>query len=296
MATSNAFKLSSSQSPFGVNYTSTDAVLTIATLKNTYNPNETVIDSSIDLDVHELAYMDFVSCFYSGPGGGFCILNKNFKPLLLTGQTYAATDSKKFNWNVYNQCLKTYSSKNAISENMVSPQKRMALLKDCATHQSLANNMGFQHSLDWGQVITGLGTTGQIKHTGDTDHHANVIFLIHYQFYSPELDVSIAANFQFKTAIPGYRNVYSNEEHCIPNPYSKAESLEIVGKPPSNTIISKTKPNENKIKEKINAVTFDDDNRSVGTELESLLTRQILTSLHDEPESDEDDATANPQW
>ena len=63
MATSNAFKLSSSQSPLGVNYTSTDAVLTIATLKNTYNPNETVIDSSIDLDVHELAYMDFVSCF-----------------------------------------------------------------------------------------------------------------------------------------------------------------------------------------------------------------------------------------
>lgn len=295
MTDSNAFKLSTSQSPFGVNYTSTDAIFNVATLKNIYTSDEKVIDSAIDLDAHELAYMDFVSCFYSAPGGGFCIRlqDKHFRPLLLTGQSYATTDNKKFSWNLYNQCLKTYSSKNGISENMVSPQKTISLLKECFAIQSLANNMGSQHALSWDQVTMGLETTGQIKHTGDTDHHANVVFIIQYQFHSHVLDVSISANFHFKTAIPGYRNMYSNEEHFIPNPYSKAESLEIVGKSPSNT---KPKLHSNKIKDKINSVTFDDDNTSVGTELESLLTRQILTALHDE-EDDEDDATANnPQW
>lgn len=293
MDTPNAFKLSTSQSPFVVNYTSTDAVFNIATLKNIYNSDETVIDSSIDLDVHELSYMDFVSCFYSAPGAAFGmrLQDKHFRPLLLTAQSYATTNNKKFSWNLYNQCLKTYSSKNSISANMVSPQKTISLQKECFGMQSLANNMGFQHSLSWDQVIMGLETTGQIKHTGDPDHHANVIFIIQYHFHSHALDVSIAANFQFKTAIPGYRNVYSNEDHFIPNPYSKAEGLEVVGKSPS------IKPNNNKLKDKINsAVVFDDDNRTVGTELESLLTRQILTALHDEPESDEDDATAHPQW
>lgn len=300
----HAFKMPSDQSLCGITHTVSVAEIELATLKNNFDREEKPIDSIIDLECHELSYMDFISLFYSSLGGGFCIrlANKHFKPILLTSQSYTTSDNKAFKWNLFTQCLKTYSSKHGISENMIPADKRILLMKECFEVQSLAQHCGHQNALSWDQALMALESTGQVRHTGDPDHSAHVIFAIQYQFYSKSLDIIIACNLRYKTSIPCFRNIYSNEDHCIPNPYSKMEKNEDSNSPlePSQIfekVMGHKKPVKN---EKIVTPIFDDndDNSSMG----SIMTRQLLSALNhhandDEEESESDeDTVSKPQW
>ena len=301
MTHQHAFKLPTDQSPFGINHTVSVAEVELATLKNTFCHEDKPVDSLIDLVSHELSYMDFISLFYSSLGGGFCIrlANKHFSPILLTSQSYNSSDNKPFKWNLFSQCLKTYSSKHGVSENMISAHKRILLTKECFEVQSLAQNCGHQNALTWDQTLMALESTGQIKYTGDPDHSAHVIFIIQYQFYSKSLDITIAANLRYKSSIPCYRNIYSNEDHVVPNVYSKVEKNE-----PSNTSLEPSKIFEKVMghkksekNEKISPAIFNNDDDD--TTINSLMTHQLLSALNNDEESEnesDEDTVSKPQW
>jgi hypothetical protein len=268
------------QGVMAVSHTSSESTIDIATLSNIYDVNlhSENYDSLIELNEFELSYIDFVSCFYSQHGGHFAInsLNKHFKPLLLNHQTYNTTDNKKFSWNIYHQCLKAYGSKHNVSENVISPFKKIALSKETFASQSLATNSGYQQTLSWDHIINTLVSNGQIRYTGDIDHNASVVFKLFYVFYSKALDVKIAAIFKYRSTIPCYRNVYGNPEHFIPSVYSKAESS-------SNTIVNSV--SEEKQKLKSTYFEQDDDN----TTMASLMTKQLINSFKEDDDDEEDD-------
>lgn len=214
------------------NHLAPEAVIDMAYLSNkTFcNPKRDLnIDSVIELDPYELSFLDFTTCFYYQSGGNFNInlANKSYKPLLLNHQTYTTTDSKKFYCNLYNACLKAYSTKNQISENTISPQIRIALANETFASQSLATSSGMQSALAWDTCLNILTSTGQMIYTGDTDHEARVVFKITYTYYSEALNVTISLVFIYKTRIPCYKNIYSNIETNIPCPYSKYEQNSI---------------------------------------------------------------------
>jgi len=298
----HAFKMPTDQSLCGINHTVSVAETEIATLKNNFCHEDKPTDSLIDLVYHELSYMDFISLFYSSLGGGFCIrlANKYYSPILLTSQSYTTSDNKPFKWNLFTQCLKTYSSKHGVSENMISAHKRILLTKECFEVQSLAQNCGHQNALSWDQVLMGLESTGQIKYTGDTDHSAHVIFVIQYHFYSKSLDITIAANLKYKTSIPCYRNIYSNDDHVVPNVYSKMETKEeIVDDLEPLKMFKKVIHNKKSEKNvKISPPMFNNDD---DTTINSLMTHQLLSALNndDDDESEngsDEDTVSKPQW
>jgi hypothetical protein len=232
--------------------------------------------------LHDLSFVDFVSCFYASPGSSLVInySNKNFKPLSLVNQAYKSTDGMVHYWNLYNQVLKAYSNKHNISENLISSSKKIMLTKEVFSNTSLASNCGTQNTLSWDQVILGLETSRKIKYTGDMDHNANVIFKIQYVFHSKSLDINISAVFSYRTCVPGYKNIYINEDFNIPVPYSKKEDH--IPEP-----IYSAKPNVNLRSEQVDTEINDDH---------SLLTRQILRALRGDEEEEEEDADHSVKW
>jgi len=259
-----------------------EAIIDIALLSNNSRYNDDGhYDSLIELNTHELAFVDFISCFYSQQGGHFSIssLNKHFKPLLLHHQNYKTTDNKNFIWNLNQQCLKAYSNKYNVSENNISAVKKIELTKEVFGNQSLATNTGFQTTLAWDQVINNLVTDGEIVYTGDNDHSAKVVFRIFYVFYSKALDIKVASIFRYKTDIPCYRNLYNNPDHYIPHPYSKLEDCKKISE---NRKTEKEEP-----KTKLNSSYFenDDDNTTIA----SLMTRQLISAFKDGEDEDEDE-------
>jgi hypothetical protein len=270
----------SEQGLSAVTHVLAEAVADIALLSNSSKYNDDGnYDSLIELNSHDMAFIDFATCFYSQQGGNFNVsnLNKSFKPLLLHHQTYKTTDNKNFVWNLNQQCLKAYSNKHKISENNISTAKKIDLAKEVFGNQSLATNTGFQTALAWDQVINNLETNGDIVYTGDSDHNAKIVFRIFYVFYSKGLDVKVAAVFKYKTDVPCYRNVYNNTDHYIPNPYSQAEDRKVANERKSEGFKAKTK---------LNSKYFDADDNST---IASLMTRNILSTINDDDYDDDDD-------
>jgi hypothetical protein len=118
------------------------------------------------------------------------------------------------------------------------------------------------------------------------DHNANVIFKIHYIFHSKSLDVNISAVFSYRTAVPGYKNIYINEDFNIPVPYSKKETDNII---PISEPIYSVKPKNVNLRQVPLDTEINDD--------QSLLTRQILQALRsEEEEEEEEDEPRSVRW
>ena len=305
------FNKNSSNNYQGINpvlHASTEASIDIATISNYRLDKVLTIDSSVVLTPYDLSFVDFMSCFYYQPGGGFSInpLNNSFKPMLLTTQTYATTDHKKFYWNLFNQCLKTYCEKHSVLENSISSFKKIELTKETFRHQSLASNCGTQMALSWDIVLESLQSTNQIKYTKDPDHNASVNFKLHYVFYSQVLDVTVECTFVYRSTIPCYRNIYNSAEdhNAIPGPYNKKEILDepIASIPQIRAFPKNKRPKiqnrkekqfnnyyENSVNENNCELTIND----YGNDTDTVLTRNILSALqHDDTEThlyDEDD-------
>jgi len=217
------------QGAFASNYLQSEAIIDIAYLSNRINPNLETTDAIIQLDPFDISYDDFISCFYYQSGAAFNINvgNKNFKPLLINNQFYTTTDGKKLFTNVYNLCLKTYSSKNQISENLINPQAKIRLANEAFGCQSLATTTGIQNALAWDVVLSTLESTGQIEYTGDSDDEAKVSFKITYVFNSSVLGINVTLVFTYNTPIPCYKHIFNNKETLPHKNYSKYENCSI---------------------------------------------------------------------
>jgi hypothetical protein len=285
-----------------ISHTSTDAVIDIAVLNSFYSVDELSSDLVTELNPHDLSFVDFIACFYSSPGGNFIInpSNKHFKPLSLVSQTYKTSDGLIFYWNLYNQCLKAYTMKHNISESLISANKKIMLTRETFNSTSLATNCGSQNVLSWDQVLLGLETSRQIKHTNDMDHYANIIFRINYVFHSKVLDINVSGIFSYRTAIPGYCNIYSNEDFCIPLPYSKKENSNILKEDISmdSYFLSSIKKHDAILKKEL----FKEVYISQDACTDSLTTPNILLTNTDEyedyeePEDDEEEIKKTRKW
>lgn len=304
----SALKTHNEETLVPVSHTHAVASIDLALLKNTHHLEEHEVDLITPLLKHDICFLDFIACFFSSPGGAFNInlLNKCFSPLLLNTQYYAGINGSKSHWSLYAQCIKAYSSKHSIPENKIPASLRINLMKECFCKESLATNSHFQNALDYTQMINVLQTLGQIKFTGNTDHHATVIANIQYQFYSKSLDVCIAAIFSYQTGIPCYRNVYIHPDHDVPNPYSKDEKTEeevinqisLVTKDLFEDVVAQSKQNcklSSSILNTIDDEIYNKDNTNYYDDqtIESLMTKQILCALNTNGDSDEDDESTS---
>ena len=268
-----------------ISHTATNAVIDIAILNSVFCSDEVSYDLVTELTTFDLSFSDFISCFYSSPGGNFVInpLNNNFRPLSLVSQNYITSDGIVFYWNLYNQSLKAYSNKHNISETLISPNKKILLTKETFNNTSLATNCGSQNVLSWDQVLLGLETTRQIKYTNDMDDQASVIFRINYVFHSKTLDIKLLGIFSYRSTIPGYSNIYGNEDLCIPFYYNKKE-MQKEEMTIDSYFLSSSKKRDPEIKTKFKEITID-----INTNGESLCTPEIQIDNDDYEEYEEGD-------
>jgi hypothetical protein len=183
----------------------------IASLSNVRN-NECIPVKSIKLNTICLTWCDFVRLFY--PNNSFRISLNNAAPCatFFSGQTYEDTS---------NPCIRFYLSQlvrsawegrcNAPFANV--PLKTGILLeKDTSTIRSLYSATSFI-ALTLDEVIDTLITNGQIT-PADSTSRATVIFTIEYIYYFQPLDIAVQVNFNYKTAIPCYKNVEQCDNWC----------------------------------------------------------------------------------
>jgi hypothetical protein len=247
------------------------------------------MDNVIELDPYDLSFADFTSCFYYQSAGNFNInlANKNFHPLLVNNQSYTTTDGKKYNSNLYSLCLKAYANKNQVSENTISPNKKIGLANEVFLCQSLATNTGNQTAISWDICLNNLVSTGQIIFTGDSDNEAKVSFKLTYVYYSEILNITISIIYIYKTYIPFYKNVFNNIDLNTMLPYSNFEdkSIEEIKKElkesisADHSLIFNTTKFANVIKkQEENNNVYNNDDRSISCE-STIKTTALLKEI-----------------
>lgn len=292
------------QGAFPTNYLQSEAVIDIAYLSNRLNPNIDSTDAIILLDPFDINFNDFVACFYYQSGGSFNINtgNKYFKPLLINNQVYTTTDGKKQFTHIYNLCLKTFSSKNQISENLINTQVKIRLANEAFGSQSLATTTGIQNALAWDVCLSTLESTGQIEYTGDTDDEAKVSFKITYVYYSNVLGINISLVFTYNTQIPSYKQIFHNNE-VLPNniPYSKYENttIEHIKKELKDSLSNNVSFNQlekNQIKSLNEEEESLDDETTVATKTIAMLKNMQWNEDEDEDDDQEDVDDEQENW
>jgi hypothetical protein len=289
-----------SQGAFSTSYLQSEAVIDMAYLSNRFNMDIESNDAIIILDPFDITFNDFMSCFYNQSGGSFNINlnNKYFKPLLINNQSYTTTDGKKFFTNLYNLCLKTYSTKNQISENLINTQAKIRLANEVFGFQSLATITGIQNALTWDVCLSTLGATGQIEYTGDFDDEAKVSFKITYVYFSSVLGINISLVFTYTTSIPGYKQIFINNDVLPQNIYSQFEnnSIESIKKELKESISNHVSFNQLEKKQIMSPqqeedASLDDEN-TINTKTIAML-KNLQKDWNDEEEVlDEDDDEA----
>ena len=283
------------QGAFPSNYLQSDAVIDIAYLSNRLNADIDSTDAVILLDPFDITFNDFISCFYYQSGGSFNINlgNKYFKPLLINNQVYTTTDGKKLFTNLYNLSLKTYSTKNQISENLINTQAKIRLANEAFGSQSLATTTGIQNALAWDVCLSTLESTGQIEYTGDSDDEAKVSFKVTYVYYSTVLGINISLVFTYNTPIPCYKQIFNNIQILHENNYSKYEnsSIENIKKELKDSLANHITFNQIKTQNDEDASL--DDETTINTKTIAMLKNmQKDWNENDDDVADEDDEEA----
>jgi hypothetical protein len=195
--------------------------------------------------------------------------------------------------------LKTYSTKNQISENLINTQAKIRLANEVFGFQSLATTTGIQNALTWDVCLSTLGATGQIEYTGDFDDEAKVSFKITYVYFSSVLGINISLVFTYTTSIPGYKQIFINNDVLPQNIYSQFEnnSIESIKKELKESISNHVSFNQLEKKQIISPqqeedASLDDEN-TINTKTIAML-KNLQKDWNDEEEEvlDEDDDEA----
>jgi hypothetical protein len=209
-----------------VAYANLEPSIDIATISNGPVDKNTEPDTNVILTTCDLSFNDFIASFYHRPGATFSINSDNisFKPLMFTGQTYKTTNDSSFLWDLANQCIKAYCEKHSVSETVISSFKKVSLARETFKTQTIGLVFGTQIGLSWDMVIHSLQNNNQIFYTKDPEDFATVVFNVVYVYHCDTLDVTLEIKFPYRTSIPNYRNIYTDNS-VNPNisPYSTNE-------------------------------------------------------------------------
>jgi hypothetical protein len=199
--------------------------LPIASLSNVRAPPDCPVDGAVKLNTICLPWCDFLRLFYANNSFRVSFSDVSTCASAFPGQTYEDTSSPCIRFYLAELVKKAWSDKCNIPVSNLPVRTAIILEKEAAGIKSLfcANNL-VGLSLD--EVIETLLTSGQIV-PADTTSRADVIFTIEYLFYFKPLNIFVQVNFNYKTAIPCYKNsepcdnwcpIYNNCNNCVNTP------------------------------------------------------------------------------
>jgi hypothetical protein len=193
-------------------------VVDLAYLANKREHNS-MSDSIVNLNPICLLWCDFYHLFFTSLSNSFYInpSSTNSCAVSFNNQTYESTQKKYIAFNLADQVKKAWSEKNSKLESQIPLKSNLQLNKDVFQISGLGNaNYAVGQGLD--QVLAGLLASRQIM-PADSETSANVKFVVAYNFYNSDLDISVLVNFSYLTKIPCFKNV----EDCDLCPYSNAD-------------------------------------------------------------------------
>jgi hypothetical protein len=243
-----------------------DIISSFAYLSNSCNQTDIKIHSNTYLNPIDLTYSEFIKIFYSTPDLAFNInpVYIHFAPISLINQKYTSTNGKVYQFNLYDEILKTYSKKTNRPVASIPPHVKIELQREVFGNQTIVTNIGYQSALSWDEILFDLTTTNQICKSNDCHDCVLISFSLQYVFCS-SIGINIAVTFRFRVCIPGY----VNSPDLCPQPYSACEV---------NTCNNKLK---------LNNYCFN-SNQSCNSDCTSTINSCNISSLNDELSINED--------
>jgi hypothetical protein len=187
------------------------ATLPIASLSNVRN-NDCVPVKSIKLNTICLPWCDFLRLFYTTNSFRVNVTDTVPCAVYFSGQTYQDTSNPCIRFNLTNLVKTAWEGRcNAPFSNL--PLKTLILLeKDTSTIKSLYTSASFT-ALSLDEIIDTLITNGDIV-PADSTSSATVVFAVEYIYYFKLLDIAVQVNFNYRTAIPCYKNTETCDNWC----------------------------------------------------------------------------------
>ena len=237
---------------------SSHEITTLAIISNSTLPPEKP-DYVKDLKSVDISETDFLQLFFNFNTNHFHINSSNkFSNLISLKDKFFVSKSNQlvpFNFNYL--ILSKLAEKNSSTINSLSAMNKLTALKGSTNIQSLANVRGFQQALTWDETISLLLSSNIIKNSTNPLSVAQAGLVVQFIYVEHATNLSLAINYHFNVAIPGYSNV--NNDAPTTFTYSKDE---VHSKKPREKIfapIPVVKSNNSYIENSINDDYADDN-------------------------------------
>ena len=195
---------------------------TLAIISNSTLPPEKP-DYVKDLKSVDISETDFLQLFFNFNTNHFHINSSNkFSNLISLKDKFFVSKSNQlipFNFNYL--ILSKLAEKNSSTSNSLSALNKLTALKGSTNIQSLAHVRGFQQALTWDETVALLLTSNIIKNSTNPLSVAQVDLVVQFIYVEHATNLSLAINYHYNVAIPGYSNV--NNDAPTTFTYSKDE-------------------------------------------------------------------------
>jgi hypothetical protein len=195
---------------------------TLAIISNSTLPPEKP-DYVKDLKSVDISETEFLQLFYNFNTNHFHINSSNkFSNLISLKDKFFVSKSNQlipFNYNYL--ILSKLAEKNSSTNNSLSALNKLTALKGSTNIQSLAHVRGFQQALTWDEAVALLLTSNIIKNSTNPLSVAQVDLVVQFIYVEHATNLSLAINYHYNVAIPGYSNV--NNDAPTTFTYSKDE-------------------------------------------------------------------------
>ena len=194
----------------------------LAVISNVTSPPETP-DYTVNLQTTDIDEKDFLQLFFNYSTNHFNINSANtFSKLIsLKDKLFVSSANQLVSFNFNQLILSKLAEKYSKTDVSLTALKKITALKLSSQINSLAQVRGFQKALTWYETIDILISSNIISVSLNPLAIANVLLTVQFIFVEPSSNLSLAINYNFNVAIPGYTNV--NNSPSDPITYSSDE-------------------------------------------------------------------------
>lgn len=188
------------------------ASVVIATLNNSYAPFcetdsclQTNNNCSIDLDLIDITFEQFIDTFYSNTSGSFQINPTAIDKDILKFSSQTVTDDDGVQpFNLLDFVLACVEENSQITRNNLHPSALITLQKDIFKYNSLVDVKGTVNALKWKEVLSVLHQLGTLRHPDELICF-KVIFYYKNECFS-KVPVPITFNFRVSGLAPEWKH------------------------------------------------------------------------------------------
>jgi hypothetical protein len=132
------------------------------------------------------------------------------------------------------------AEKESVSARAFETLSKLTVIKNATKIQSLAQLRGYQQALTWFETIDFLISSNIIVASSNPLAVANALLRIQFVFFDTATNLSLAINYNYNVAIPGYTNVNKTEStpftYSLDETYKKKASVKENTAPPAKPI------------------------------------------------------------